>query len=294
MGQGAEVAGFHPAECSMISSPTLVRPRADKLSEGRRDMGRYEHANRYQVLGADADDEEEGSDDDSLAEPFVDTDVEISDPEIEDDEVENEECKLGVEEPDREDAAEGQEAHGAVRQRAGRPRARLIRRPLPMSRAERERHVAKGHVNYNSACDFRVRTRGRADPHRRVGREQDADDSEQEVPADVPTVSFAFCFLSQLEQEKSNTVLVARDGRNKTLMATVCPSKSTTEARHSTGVCRRLAAFLDFLGYPRIASRPDLEKSTLAMRERVKTMRRTETMQTKSKKRVSQSNGVID
>ena len=108
----------------MISSPTLVRPHADKLSEGRRDTGRYEHVNRYHVLGADADDEEEGSED-SLAEPFVDTDVEISDPEIEDDDAEDEEGAPGVQEQDPKDAAEDQGSHGAVQQRAGRPRASL-------------------------------------------------------------------------------------------------------------------------------------------------------------------------
>ena len=62
----------------MISSSNLVRPKV--TSSNGRAMGRYEHKNRYQVLGADAEDEDDESED-SLAEPLVDTDVEVSDAE---------------------------------------------------------------------------------------------------------------------------------------------------------------------------------------------------------------------
>ena len=77
-----------------------------------------------------------------------------------------------------------------------------MKRPLPMSRAQRDLHVAKGHVNYYPGCEFRVRTRGRPDPHRRsdLGDEMLGDGDEEEpdsnVPKDMPTVSFDFCFLS--------------------------------------------------------------------------------------------------
>ena len=74
MAQGSEVIGFHQAECAMISSSNLVRPKV--TSSNGRAMGRYEHKNRYQVLGADAEDEDDESED-SLAEPLVDTDVEV-------------------------------------------------------------------------------------------------------------------------------------------------------------------------------------------------------------------------
>ena len=272
----------------MISSSNLVRPKV--TSSNGRAMGRYEHKNRYQVLGADAEDEDDESED-SLAEPLVDTDVEVSDAE-------------GGEPDDPGQgpaaAADGGEAQGVVQQgdAASRPRAKLIKRPVSMTRAERDQHVAEGHVNYHPGCEFCTRARGRPEQHKRANREGVQEETvateEEEMPLDVPTVSFDFCFLSQLQQEKSNTVLVAKDAKRKTLMATMCPNKSTVDAMHSTGVCKRLAAFLDFLGYPRIALRSDQEKSTLAMQERVKAMRRMETVLTNSKKKVSQTNGVIE
>ena len=154
-----------------------------------------------------------------------------------------------------------------------------------MTRAQGESHVAEGHANYNSACEFCVGTRGKPDRHRRAGPERPGNDDDD--GEDVPSVSFDFCFLSQNEQVKSNTVLVAKDNKNKCIMATTCPSKSTTDAMHSTGVCKRLAAFLDFVGYPRVALRSDQERSTLALQERVKALRRQETVLTRSKKKDS-------
>ena len=253
----------------MITSPTLVRPKAGKLSEGRRGMGRYEHENRYQVLGTDAADEEIAADYWwGVAEPFVDTDVEVSDPECEDDSDDKDDGMPEVQGPEPGGAEEDREAPGGAQRRVEKPRARLIRRPLPMSRAQRDLHIAEGHVNYHPGCEFCARTRGRPEAHRRKDQDEEVLDedegeaSEDEIPKDVPTVSFDFCFLAQLQQEKSNTVLVAKDGRRKAMMATVCPSKSTVDAMHSTGVCKRLATFLDFLGYPCMALRSDQDKST--------------------------------
>ena len=299
MDESSEVASFHAAEHSIVSSSELVRPKADEHLQKRKAMGRFEHGNKYQVLSMEAEDEDE-SDNDSLAEPLVDSDVEISDPEVEtDDEEFDQRGRPGVRREGPE-AAEEQAPEDVPRgEGAEAPRARLIKRPIPMTKAQRERHIAEGHVNYHPGCEFCARTRGRPEAHRRkkpdsAAEEEEEEESEQVVPADVPTVSFDFCFLSQLEQEKSNTVLVAKDNKKKTIMATVCPSKSTVEAMHSTGVCKRMASFLDFLGYPRVALRSDQERSTLAMQERVKAMRRMETMLTNSKRRVSQTNGVVE
>ena len=134
----------------MITSPTLVRPKAGKLSEGCRGMGRYEHDNRYQVLGTDAADEEIAADDWwDVAEPFVDTDVEVSDPECEDDSDDKDDGMPEVQGPEPGGAEEDREVPGGAQRRVEKPRARLIRRPLPMSRAQRDLHIAEGHVNYH-------------------------------------------------------------------------------------------------------------------------------------------------
>ena len=227
MDESSEVASFHAAEHSIVSSSELVRPKADEHLQKRKAMGRFEHGNKYQVLSMEAEDEDE-SDNDSLAEPLVDSDVEISDPEVEtDDEEFDQRGRPGVRHEGPE-AAEEQAPEDVPRgEGAGAPRARLIKRPIPMTKAQRERHIAEGHVNYHPGCEFCARTRGRPEAHRRkkpdsAAEEEEEEESEQVVPADVPTVSFDFCFLSQLEQEKSKTR---------------CSSRRTTRRKRSWQPC---------------------------------------------------------
>ena len=82
MDEGSKVVAFPAAVCAMIASPDVVRPDADEHLQRRKAMGRFEHENKYQVLSMEAEDK---SDDNSLAEPLVDSEVEISDPKVEED-----------------------------------------------------------------------------------------------------------------------------------------------------------------------------------------------------------------
>ena len=60
-------------------------------------------------------------------------------------------------------------------------------------------------------------------------------------PAPLPSLSF--CFLSELGQEGSGTVLVCKEHRKKCMMATMCPGKSTAAEDYSDDVVRRVVEF---------------------------------------------------
>ena len=60
------------------SSPKLVSPQRRKI-DGHANMGRYEHRNKYHILGMDGDESAC-----SLEEPLFDEDQEISDVEVND------------------------------------------------------------------------------------------------------------------------------------------------------------------------------------------------------------------
>ena len=172
-----------------------------------------------------------------------------------------------------------------------RPRVRGIAQPMEMTRKQRETHWLEGHVNYHPGCEYCVRARGLANRHT-SGKKDEAEFLEGED--EVPTVSADLCFLSQLGQEKSLTVLVCKEHRKKCFMSTVCPGKSTVAEEYSDDIVRRVVEFLDFLGYPRVAFKTDNEKSMTALQERVKAMRQGETFLSNSKNRDSQSNGMVE
>ena len=170
-------------------------------------------------------------------------------------------------------------------------RAKALTRPVPMTKAQKERHWLEGHATYHPGCELCVRTRGLGDRHRRgdTGTKEYMESSEG-----VPVVGMDFCFLCQEGQTKSSPTLVVKDGRRKSVMATICPGKSTVAEPYSDEIVRRVSAFLDSLGYPRLALKSDQEPSMTALQERIRRMRTLETVLMNAKKGDSKANGMIE
>ena len=109
-----------------------------------------------------SEDEAASGSEHSLEEPLFEEDQEISSGDEE----------KGREDSDGENQANGGEAdepQGADQpQEEETPRAKALTRPVPMTKAEREKHLLEGHAVYHPGCEFCVRTRGLSDRHRRV------------------------------------------------------------------------------------------------------------------------------
>ena len=175
------------------SSCNLIRLQEN--NEEYVNVGRFEHGNKFHVLGMDDDEASEGGS--SLEEPLFDEGQEISDDE-------DDEMKQDIEGAGDQAAGGNAENGGDVVPDPPNPhevkRMRSIAKPLQMTRAQRRQHDDEGHANYHPGCEFCVRAKGLPDRHTR-GKTNDADELHKDE--EMPTVSFDFCFLSQSGQAKA-------------------------------------------------------------------------------------------
>ena len=119
-------------------------------------------------------------------------------------------------------------------------------------------------------------------------------DEEDEKSADIPTVSFDFCFLCQKDQGKSIPTMVAREHSTCYTGAFTFPGKSTKEEEYSNQIVHRCKLFVESLGYKRVAMKSDQEESMRALQQRVQEEVNCEMVLTNSKKHDSASNPVVE
>ena len=96
-------------------------------------------------------------------------------------------------------------------------------------------------------------------------------------------------FMGDGEHEKV-TILVARDRRSGATMAMWVPAKGIGHP----WISRRVAVWIDALGYERVIIKSDHEESICALQREIKNIRQSETMLENSPVGESRSNGLIE
>ena len=197
-GSEAKQQRFHEAEQKLTQQFPLIRPNEHNSGSGH---GTGECNNGVEIMGMSDEGEASGSDN-SLEEPLFEGDQEISSG----DDGEGRDETDGKDQDDQggEDASQGEQPQEDM------PRAKALTRPVPMTKAQREKHLLEGHAVYHPGCEFCVRTRGLSDRHRR-GDKNTREYLEEDDGS--PVIGMDFCFLCQQGQEKTSPTLVLKDGR---------------------------------------------------------------------------------
>ena len=127
--------------------------------------------------------------------------------------------------------------------------------PTQPSQAEREAHEAT-HLPYRSWCRHCVRGKGKSESHKRL-------DAEKEHT--IPTVSMDYCFMGQVDDDKTLPILGIRDHRHKVTYSHVVPSKG---AKHPYSV-GQVVHDIDQLGYSKMISKNDQEPAIVDLQKQV-------------------------
>ena len=138
------------------------------------------------------------------------------------------------------------------------------------------------HLPCRSWCDHCVHGKGRSMDHRRSEGERG-----------VREVHLDYCFLGGADDEKTKTVIVAKDRDSKMVMASVVPVKGSSHLFPA----RRVRAFLNELGYEDldVTLKSDQEPAIKDLVNEVSKLRTTaKTMKEESPGGSSASNGVIE
>jgi hypothetical protein len=155
--------------------------------------------------------------------------------------------------------------------------------PTQPSQAEREAHEAT-HLPYRSWCRHCVRGKGKSESHKRL-------DAEKEHT--IPTVSMDYCFMGQVDDDKTLPILGIRDHRHKVTYSHVVPSKGTKHP-YSVG---QVVHDIDQLGYSKLILKNDQEPAIVDLQKQVIVELKEkgiECIPENSPVSESQSNGVIE
>ena len=167
-----------------------------------------------------------------------------------------------------------EECGGRVPMKAMDPRL-----PSPEEEAE---HMLT-HLPHRSWCVHCVRGKGKTTDHRKSRGDERG----------VREVHLDYCFLGGAEDDKTNTVLIAKDRDSKMVMASVVPVKGSSHQF----LARRVRAFLNELGYENldVTIKTDQEPAIKDLVNEVIKLRGTaKTMKEESPVGSSASNGVIE
>jgi hypothetical protein len=154
--------------------------------------------------------------------------------------------------------------------------------PKLPSPAEEAEHMLT-HLPYRSWCVHCVRGKGKSTDHRKSRGDERG----------VREIHLDYCFLGGAEDDKTNTVLIAKDRDSKMVMASVVPVKGSSHQFPA----RRVRAFLNELGYEGVdvTIKTDQEPAIKDLVNEVVKLRSTaRTMKEESPFGSSASNGVIE
>ena len=133
--------------------------------------------------------------------------------------------------------------------------------PNTPSKREREEHEVT-HLPFRSWCPHCVRGRGQASPHVH-GKEKEENR--------LPTIALDYGFLGE-EDRKSITTIAIRDSKSGALHGFQVPQKGVSDER----VSKKIAGWVDGLGYKRVVIKSDQEPSIIALRAEIMRISRTE------------------
>ena len=148
-------------------------------------------------------------------------------------------------------------------------RSRVIKAPKMPTKAEREAHQV-GHATFQPWCKECVQGRGIATPHA-------ARDKLRRVH-EVPIIGMDYGFPEGNPRDKAQgdpgeksglTILVLKDDRSGSVLCTAVPKKGTT----FSGVVKKIAEWIDELGYPKVILKCDQEPSILQVQREVQEKR---------------------
>ena len=110
------------------------------------------------------------------------------------------------------------------------------------------------------------------------------------VDLSVPMVVMDYAFLRDNGEERTITIIVARDRQTRVTTAAQVPMKGASEKWSTNVICR----FIDKLGHTKTTLMNDQEKALEAVARAVKVKREHPTLLQNSPKGESQSNGVVE
>ena len=137
---------------------------------------------------------------------------------------------------------------------------------------------------YRSWCRHCVRGKGKSESHKRL-------DAEKEHT--IPTVSMDYCFMGQVDDDKTLPILGIRDHRHKVTYSHLVPSKGT---KHPYSVGQAVHD-IDQLGYSKLILKNDQEPAIVDLQKQVVVELKEkgiECIPENSPVSESQSNGVIE
>ena len=170
----------------------------------------------------------------------------------------------------RHDGAEGEEIEVEA------IKCKICVDPVKPSKEEKERHEAMGHVQYRNWCPACVRGRGQNTPHRSCDRSE----------SELPLVSMDYFFAGE-EDNPTATMIAVKDSKSKAIHAYLVEAKGTCDPK----IAKRIARWVESLGYKRVAMRTDRENSIVAVQDMVQQEAGMEIVPENSPKGESQSNG---
>ena len=151
--------------------------------------------------------------------------------------------------------------------------------PGQPSRKEIEEHEV-AYIPYRSWCAHCVRGRGRSSPHfKGVEKPQNQ----------LPTIAMDFGFLGE-EDRKTLTSLAVRDTKTGAIHGFQMAHKGISDER----IAKKVARWIDSLGYKRAVIKSDQEPAIVAFRNEVHKNARTELVPEWSPVKDSQSNGAAE